>query len=51
MDTVKTKLHCLNQEETKKLSNFLKEQFGLEKVLYIMGDGPDIRLITYVGAE
>lgn len=51
MDTVKTKLNCLNQEETKKLSNFLKEQFGLEKVLYIMGDGPDVRITTYEGVE
>lgn len=44
---VKTELYILDASERKKLATFLKEELGIEKVMYMYGSGTDIRLLTY----
>lgn len=44
---LKTELHILNEQERKKLATFLKEELGIDKVMYMYGNGTDIRLLSY----
>lgn len=45
--TLKTELHLLDELERKKLATFLKEELGIDKVMYMYGTGKDIRLLSY----
>lgn len=44
---LKTELHILDEPERKKLATFLKEELGIEKIMYMYGNGTDIRLLSY----
>ena len=45
--TLKTELHILDEPERKKLATFLKEELGIDKIMYMYGNGTDIRLLSY----
>ena len=45
--TMNCKLHILSDEERVKLATFLKEELGIDKVMYMEGKGHVIRLLSF----